>query len=102
MTLMLCQLRRCCRFVAPFVVLVSAALSLTDAAAQQRGQQGPPAPRRLVIVDRNGSQTDVGQVPGNTNGPRVSPDGRRLAYGSGGLWVGPLDNLQAHEAHRRR
>jgi serine/threonine-protein kinase len=61
----------------------------------QRGAQGPPPPRTLAIVDRSGAQTVLGTVPGNTNGPRVSPDGTRLAYGSGGLWVGPLMNLQA-------
>ncbi len=48
-----------------------------------------------MLVDRTGARTLLGEVPGNTNGPRVSPDGTRLAYGSGGLWVGPLMNASA-------
>src|SRR5882672_8017024 len=60
-----------------------------------RGAQAPAAPRKLMLVDRTGAQTPLGEVPGNTNGPRVSPDGMRLAYGSGGLWVGPPMNLEA-------
>ena len=27
------------------------------------GQQAPPAPRRLVLVDRDGNQTALGEVP---------------------------------------
>lgn len=61
------------------------------------GQQAPPAPRKLVLVDRAGNQTVLGEVPGNTWGPRVSPDGRRLAFTlTGGarvddnMYVGPL------------
>jgi Tol biopolymer transport system component len=66
-------------------------------AAQGQGGRGnqPVAPRKLMLVDRAGRQTLLGEVPGNTNGPRVSPDGTRLAYGSNGLWVGPLMNLAA-------
>jgi Tol biopolymer transport system component len=60
-----------------------------------RGNQAPAAPRKLMLVDRAGRQTLLGEVPANTNGPRVSPDGTRLAYGSGGLWVGPLMNIAA-------
>jgi hypothetical protein len=60
-----------------------------------RGAQAPPAPRNLVIVDRTGARTVLGEVPGSTNGPRVSPDGTRLAYGVDGLYVGPLMNLAA-------
>lgn len=56
------------------------------------GQQAPPAPRRLVLVDRDGSQTVLGEVSGRANGPRVSPDGTQLAIGVGGLLVGPLSD----------
>ena len=58
--------------------------------AAQRGQQAPPAPRRLVLVDRSNNQTVLGEVPGNSNGPRVSPDGKRIAIGIDGLYVGVL------------
>lgn len=68
-------------------------------AGGQRGQQAPAAPRKLVLVDRAGTQTVIGEVPSNTWGPRVSPDGRRLAFTlTGGarvddnLYVAPLMN----------
>jgi hypothetical protein len=64
-------------------------------AAQGRGNQPPLSPRTLTIVDRTGAKTVLGEVPGNTNGPRVSPDGTRLAYGVDGLYVGPLMNIAA-------
>ena len=63
--------------------------------AQAGGQQTPPAPRRLVVVDRSGNQTVLGEVPGTANGPRVSPDGMRLAIGVDGLLVGPLSDPAA-------
>jgi Tol biopolymer transport system component len=62
---------------------------------QGRGNQPPAAPRKLMLVDRTGAQTMLAEVPGNTNGPRVSPDGTRIAYGSGGLWVGSVMNVAA-------
>jgi WD40-like Beta Propeller Repeat len=93
------------------LLLVALAVSVTPWNAVLQGQAPPPtpppqpqgagrgaapaAPRKLTLVDRAGARTLLGEVPGNTNGPRVSPDGTRLAYGSGGLWVGPLMNLQA-------
>src|SRR5690242_7179275 len=64
-------------------------------APRGRGNAPPPGPRKLMLVDRAGNRTLLGEVPGNTNGPRVSPDGTRLAYGSGGLWVAPLMNIAA-------
>jgi eukaryotic-like serine/threonine-protein kinase len=83
---------RCARVI----VAVGMVLTLQGVVADaQRGNQPPPAPRKLMLVDRAGTQTPIGEVPGNTNGPRISPDGTRLAYGSGGLWVGPLMNLAA-------
>jgi hypothetical protein len=59
------------------------------------GGQTPAAPRRLVIVDRSGNQTPLGEVPGTANGPRVSPDGTQLAIGVDGLLVGPLSDPAA-------
>ena len=78
-----------------FLWVVTLATLFPLGSQAQRGAQGPPPPRTLAIVDRTGAQTVLGKVPGNTNGPRVSPDGTRLAYGSGGLWVGPLMNPEA-------
>ena len=79
----------------PALVLCVALIALVAAHAAvsaQRGQQAPPAPRRLVLVDRNNNQTVLGEVPGNSNGPRVSPDGKRLAIGIDGLYVGALSS----------
>jgi Tol biopolymer transport system component len=85
------------------VVLTLSAFQAPDVAAQ-RGAQAPPAPRKLVLVDRAGEPTLIGNVPGNIWGPRVSPDGRRLAFTlTGGarpddsMYVGPLMNPS--EAH---
>lgn len=58
-------------------------------------QQAPPAPRRLVVVDRNGNQAALGLVPGRANGPRVSPDGTQLAIGVDGVLVGPVSDPAA-------
>lgn len=83
------KLTRLCTGLALLAALVPAAVQT------QRGQQGPPPPRTLALVDRSGTQTVLGTVPGNTNGPRISPDGTRLAYGVDGLYVGPLMNVAA-------
>jgi eukaryotic-like serine/threonine-protein kinase len=82
--------QRFCRLAVAVIALLPA-VNL----AAQRGQQAPPGPRRLAIVERGGNRTDLGQVPGISNGPRVSPDGRRLAIGIDGLYVGPLTDPTA-------
>jgi len=62
-------------------------------AAQAAAQQEPPRPFDLAIVDRDGTRTPLGQVPGDTFGPRVSPDGTQLTLGSAGrVWIGPLSD----------
>ena len=94
------------------VILSLIALQRLDARGQ-RGQpapalseprrvEGPPAPRKLVLVDRAGHQRLVAEVPANIWGPRVSPDGRQLAFTlTGGaraddsMYVGPLMNPSA-------
>jgi hypothetical protein len=77
------------------LAVLAGAASLPQAAdAGQRGR-GPQSPRTLTIVDRAGSRTVLGEVPFSTNGPRVSPDGTRLAFGVDGLYVGPLMNPAA-------
>jgi hypothetical protein len=75
------------------LVAMIAASHGVEGQAGGRGNQAPP--RKLTIVDSSGAQTVLGEVPGNTNGPRVSPDGTRLAYGVDGLYVGPLMNIAA-------
>jgi Tol biopolymer transport system component len=52
------------------------------------------APLRLAIVDRAGTVTPLGTLPGWTSAPRISPDGRRLVYdGDGSLWIAELARL---------
>lgn len=80
----------------------SALLCVALLTATAAAQQAPPRPRTLAIVDRAGNRTVLGEVPGNTWGPRVSPDGIRLAYALLGdtragdaLYAGPLMNPAA-------
>lgn len=84
------ELRTCRRALLLLAVLLVVPMAQGADAGGQRGPQAPPAPRRLVLVDRSGNQTVLGMVPGTANGPRVSPDGTRLAIGIDGLMVGPL------------
>src|SRR5687767_6215749 len=79
-------------------VLLAVPMAQGADAGGQRGQ-GPPAQRKLVLVDRAGAQTVIGAVPGNIWGPRISPDGRRLAFTlTGGarvddnMYIAPLMN----------
>jgi serine/threonine-protein kinase len=67
--------------------------------SQVQTPPAPSAPRKLVIVDRSGHHTMIGEVPANTWGPRVSRDGRWLALTLTGdtragdvLYVAPLMN----------
>jgi Tol biopolymer transport system component len=79
------------------IVLLIVGASHQLGARAQQGQQAPPPARKLVIIDRTGKQVVLGEVPGNIWGPRVSPDGTRLAFtltgrtrGEDSLYVGPL------------
>jgi Tol biopolymer transport system component len=81
------------------LVLLAACACQGLNAADQPGSQTPPPTRRLVVVDREGRQTNIGPVPGNIWGPRVSPDGRQVAFTlTGGtradddMYVAPLMN----------
>jgi hypothetical protein len=65
------------RLVSLFVCL-GVGVSLAQHAAGQGTQS--PASYKLVLVDRAANQTLLGEVPGNTWGPRVSPEGRRLTF----------------------
>jgi len=73
-------------------VLVCAGLSLVsgrDSAAQA------PAAFELAIVNVDGTRPVLGQVPPSTYAPRLSPDGRWMAYASNEtgryeVWLEPL------------
>jgi Tol biopolymer transport system component len=75
------------RFVI-LVVVLAAALTLS----------GQPRQVSLVLVDRDGRKTLVGFLPGDTFAPRISPDGKRVAYDTGGdgkVWIADLAKLSS-------
>jgi len=54
------------------------------------------APLHLMLVDRAGKRTPVGDVPGSTFAPRVSPDGREVVFDTqddGQLWIAKLSDF---------
>jgi hypothetical protein len=58
------------------------------------GLHAQAPPHRLAIVDRAGTVTPIGTLPGWAFAPRVSPDGQHLVYdGDGSLWIAELANL---------
>src|SRR4029450_5229393 len=93
------ELRRSLHALSCVIVFLTAGASYHLGARGQQGQQAPPPARKLVIVERTGKQTVLGEVPGNIWGPRVSPDGTRLTFtltgrtrGEDSIYVGPLMN----------
>jgi len=70
-------------------------IAISVAAATALAQQGPPS-FRLTWVDRQGVRTPIGPLPPGTFAPRLSPDGRRVAFDAGGsIWIADLTNLAA-------
>jgi eukaryotic-like serine/threonine-protein kinase len=59
-------------------------------------QQAPPQ-FQLAWVDLQGARTPVGTLPPGAFAPRVSPDGRRVAFDTfdGSVWIADLANLSA-------
>ena len=95
------KLRRSLQAVLCVIVLLTAGASHRLGARGQQERQ-PPPPRKLVLVDRTGNQKVLGDVPGTIWGPRVSPDGTRLAITLTGraraddsIYVAPLMNPAA-------
>ena len=51
---------------------------------------------QLALVDRAGTHTPVGPVPGRTFAPRISPDGTEVVFDNqadGALWIAKLSNV---------
>jgi Tol biopolymer transport system component len=53
---------------------------------------------QLALVDRAGTRTPVGPLPGRTFAPRISPDGSEVVFDTqndGALWIAKLSNIAA-------
>ena len=72
------------------------ALAAVVSAMSAAGQQPPPV-FQLAWVDRQGTMTRIGPLPPGTFAPRLSPDGRRVAFDTfdGTVWIAELANLAA-------
>jgi Tol biopolymer transport system component len=72
--------------------LAAAIVLATALTVAQRG----PVSFQLTWVDRQGVRTPIGPLPPGTFAPRLSPDGRRVAFDAGGsIWIADLANLAA-------
>jgi eukaryotic-like serine/threonine-protein kinase len=55
-----------------------------------------PESWQLVLVDRAGTTKALGKLPPGVFAPRVSPDGRQVAFDAqGAVWIASLDNLSS-------
>jgi hypothetical protein len=78
-------------------------LALALAAGTAAAQQAPPT-FQLAWVDRQGTRTPIGALPPGTFAPRLSPDGRRVAFDVYDrlIWIAELANLGAPRSGPRR
>src|SRR5580692_8172049 len=60
-------------------IIAGLALAAVMAGAATQGLIAPGI-YKLCFVDRDGRIEDAGTLPSNTFAPRISPDGRRVAY----------------------
>jgi Tol biopolymer transport system component len=76
--------------------LAGLGFALVCAASTMAAQQGPPT-FQLAWVDRQGTRTPIGPLPPGTFAPRLSPDGRRVAFDvyDGSIWIADLANFNA-------
>jgi eukaryotic-like serine/threonine-protein kinase len=74
--------------------LLLGVVMVSVAAASMTAQQGPPV-FQLALLDRMGTATRLGPLPPGTFAPRLSPDGRRVAFDTfdGSIWIADLTNL---------
>ena len=80
----------------PVAAGMTIALSAGLVTAHVAAQQAPPV-FQLAWVDRQGTRTAIGALPPGTFAPRVSPDGRRVAFDTydASVWIADLTNLSA-------
>jgi Tol biopolymer transport system component len=82
-----------------FVTVAACAVLLSMAGAAMRGQT--PAGYDLTLVDMDGTQKVLSRLPASVYAPRVSPDGRQVAFETrdpkgpdgGRLWVAEFANI---------
>ncbi len=88
-------------------VPLTVALLLAVAIALDTAVNGQaPAGYELTLVSVGGNRTALGRLPASVYAPRVSPDGRRVAFETrdpkgadgGRLWVAELSNLAGRRA----
>jgi Tol biopolymer transport system component len=78
----------------PRTLLAAVGIGVAIGMAAPSAQRGPVS-FVLTWVDRQGVRTPIGALPPGTFAPRLSPDGRRVAFdtGEGTVWVAELTNM---------
>ena len=58
-------------------------------------RQGQPPVFQLALVDRTGTVAPIGRLPPGTFAPRLSPDGRRVAFDTydGTIWIADIADI---------
>ena len=80
-------------------LLVCAGIGIALALGTVAAQRGPVS-FQLTWVNRQGAPTPLGLLPPGTFAPRISPDGRRVAFdtGDGSIWIAELSSLASPRA----
>jgi serine/threonine-protein kinase len=80
-----------------YTILAIAAVTATAAIMVFAQNPAVPPPLTLNRIDRAGTSTRVGTLPGHAFALRISPDGRRITYDTAdnNIWIAEIANVGA-------